>query len=105
MALVQTIISLARTFSMTTVAEGVETPEQFVALCDAGCTQSQGYLHSRPIPAADFVALLRNGRGELTRAAVASHSEAARGAALIERLMPGPAGAKPCPAWLAGFRE
>ncbi len=77
MALVQTIISLARTFSMTTVAEGVETPEQFMALCDAGCTQSQGYLHSRPIPAADFVALLRTGRGDLTRAAVATHAEPA----------------------------
>jgi diguanylate cyclase (GGDEF)-like protein len=68
-ALVQTVISLARAFSMTTVAEGVETPEQFAALLDAGCTQSQGYLHSRPIPAAEFVALLRDGRDELTRAA------------------------------------
>jgi diguanylate cyclase (GGDEF)-like protein len=68
-ALVRTIISLARAFSMTTVAEGVETPQQFAALQGAGCTQSQGYLHSRPVPAAEFVALMRNGRGELTRPA------------------------------------
>ncbi|MGC1458187.1 MAG: EAL domain-containing protein [Steroidobacteraceae bacterium] len=68
-ALVRTIISLARAFSMTTVAEGVETPQQFAALQAAGCTQSQGYLHSRPVPAAEFVALMRNGRGELTRPA------------------------------------
>jgi diguanylate cyclase (GGDEF)-like protein len=68
-ALVRTIISLAHAFSMTTVAEGVETPQQFAALLQAGCTQSQGYLHSRPVPAAEFVHLLRNGRDELTRAA------------------------------------
>ena len=68
-ALVRTIISLARAFSMTTVAEGVETPQQFAALQGAGCTQSQGYLHSRPVPAADFVALMRNGRDDLTRPA------------------------------------
>jgi diguanylate cyclase (GGDEF)-like protein len=66
-ALVQTIISLARAFSMTTVAEGVETPQQFAALLAAGCTQSQGYLHSRPVPAADFVVLLRDRRDDLTR--------------------------------------
>ena len=66
-ALVQTIISLARAFSMTTVAEGVETPRQFAALRAAGCTQSQGYLHSRPVPAVDFVALLRDNRADLTQ--------------------------------------
>jgi EAL domain-containing protein (putative c-di-GMP-specific phosphodiesterase class I) len=36
-------------------------------LLDFGCTQSQGYLHSRPLPATEFVALLRDGCGELTR--------------------------------------
>jgi EAL domain-containing protein (putative c-di-GMP-specific phosphodiesterase class I) len=34
-----------------------------------GCTQSQGYLHSKPLPATEFVELLRAGRGELTRPA------------------------------------
>src|SRR5580698_8618148 len=67
-ALVQTVISLAQAFSMTTVAEGVETVEQFELLCESGCTQSQGYLHSKPIPAADFVTLLSKGRDDLTRA-------------------------------------
>jgi diguanylate cyclase (GGDEF)-like protein len=81
-ALVQTIISLARAFAMTTVAEGVETPQQFAALHGAGCTQSQGYLHSRPVPAAEFVALLRNGRDELTRPAAAVSSEPELAAAL-----------------------
>jgi diguanylate cyclase (GGDEF)-like protein len=65
--LVQTVISLAEAFSMHTVAEGVETREQFDMLLGFGCTQSQGYLHSKPLPAPEFVALLRAGRGELTR--------------------------------------
>ncbi|HTC53274.1 MAG TPA: EAL domain-containing protein [Steroidobacteraceae bacterium] len=65
--LVQTVVSLAQAFSMHTVAEGVETREQFDMLLAFGCTQSQGYLHSKPLPAAEFVALLRDGRGDLTR--------------------------------------
>jgi diguanylate cyclase (GGDEF)-like protein len=55
---VTTIISLARAFDMSTVAEGVETHEQLAFLQRAGCTDSQGYLHSRPIPAAEFELLL-----------------------------------------------
>ena len=56
----ETIIALGKAFDMTTVAEGVETPEQFEMLAHLGCDQSQGYLHSRPMsvgryrtPAAD----------------------------------------------------
>ena len=56
--LVSTIIGLARAFNMTTVAEGVETHEQLAFLQRAGCTESQGYLHSRPIPAAELELLL-----------------------------------------------
>ena len=46
---------------MTTVAEGVETPEQFEMLAHLGCDQSQGYLHSRPLAAVDIEPLLRSG--------------------------------------------
>ena len=48
MTIVSTIITLARAFSLTTVAEGVETTEQLQALRILGCHQSQGYIHSRP---------------------------------------------------------
>ena len=61
LTLVQTVVSLAQAFAMTTVAEGVETQAQFDLLRDAGCTQSQGYLHSRPVSAEAFTALLRDG--------------------------------------------
>ena len=50
---------------MTTVAEGVETAEQLAYLERAGCHESQGYLHSRPIPAAELELLLTQQAGVL----------------------------------------
>jgi diguanylate cyclase (GGDEF)-like protein len=52
--LVSTIIGLAHAFDMTTVAEGVETREQLDYLIVEGCDESQGYLHSRPVPKSDL---------------------------------------------------
>ncbi|TLY70023.1 MAG: EAL domain-containing protein [Gammaproteobacteria bacterium] len=52
--LVSTIIGLAHAFDMTTVAEGVETRMQLDYLVREGCDESQGYLHSRPLPRADL---------------------------------------------------
>jgi EAL domain-containing protein (putative c-di-GMP-specific phosphodiesterase class I) len=46
---------------MTTIAEGVERQEQFGWLQDHGCDQSQGFLHSRPVPVAEFVPWLAKG--------------------------------------------
>jgi diguanylate cyclase (GGDEF)-like protein len=66
--LVSTIIGLARAFNMTSVAEGVETREQLAYLIRAGCDESQGYLHSRPVPAADFELLLTQHSGLLATA-------------------------------------
>jgi len=50
LALVSTIIALARTFRLVTVAEGVETADQLETLRKLGCEQSQGYLHGKPQP-------------------------------------------------------
>jgi diguanylate cyclase (GGDEF)-like protein len=66
-ALIKTIVTLARTFRMGTVAEGVETQEQLDFLWQLGCEQSQGYLHSRPLPSDEFVALLQSGNGKFLR--------------------------------------
>jgi EAL domain-containing protein (putative c-di-GMP-specific phosphodiesterase class I) len=63
--LVETIIGLSRAFDMTTVAEGVETPAQLAFLRKAGCNESQGYFHSRPIPAPDFALLMSRNAGVL----------------------------------------
>jgi EAL domain-containing protein (putative c-di-GMP-specific phosphodiesterase class I) len=40
------------------VAEGVEREEELALLRELQCEQSQGYLHSRPLPVEEFEALL-----------------------------------------------
>jgi diguanylate cyclase (GGDEF)-like protein/PAS domain S-box-containing protein len=52
--LVQTTITLAKSFGMTTVAEGVETAEQLAILEELGCDSIQGYHVLRPAAAAEF---------------------------------------------------
>jgi EAL domain-containing protein (putative c-di-GMP-specific phosphodiesterase class I) len=44
---------------MDVVAEGIETQEQYRLLRQLGCRYGQGYLFSRPIPAAQVTQLLR----------------------------------------------
>ena len=58
LALVRTIIALARGMGLTVIAEGIETLEQHEALLAEGCLQGQGYLYGRPMPAAQAEALL-----------------------------------------------
>jgi diguanylate cyclase (GGDEF)-like protein len=45
----ETIVQLARGLGLTTVAEGVETPEQLLALGAYGCHRLQGFLFGRPV--------------------------------------------------------
>lgn len=61
-ALVRAIVELARTLELRVVAEGVETREQALLLRDFGCHEIQGFLFSRPLPAAELGALLRSRR-------------------------------------------
>ncbi len=56
--IVITIISLAKHLSLTIVAEGVETEEQFSLLKTLNCDLIQGYLFSKPIPEQAFSDLL-----------------------------------------------
>jgi len=51
--LVSSIIDLAHAFDLTTIAEGVEERAQLEYLARQGCDESQGYLHSRPVPRAE----------------------------------------------------
>jgi EAL domain-containing protein (putative c-di-GMP-specific phosphodiesterase class I) len=39
---------------MTTIAEGIETEEQFECLKRLGCDQVQGYLIGKPVPASEL---------------------------------------------------
>ncbi|QAU50494.1 EAL domain-containing protein [Bradyrhizobium guangzhouense] len=51
--IVQAVVNIASASNMTTVAEGVETEAQREMLRALGCTEMQGYLFSRPKPAAE----------------------------------------------------
>lgn len=59
-AIVQVIINLADTLKFNTIAEGVETAAQLDALRGYGCNEVQGYLLSRPLPADDLAAWVRD---------------------------------------------
>ena len=59
-AIVRAVIGLSRDLGMATTAEGVETPEQLRALAQAGCSNIQGYLFSRPVPLSEIPAMLRS---------------------------------------------
>ena len=56
LAIVSTIIAMAKTMNFKVVAEGVETIEQESLLKGQGCDYLQGYLISRPISAEEFLA-------------------------------------------------
>ena len=58
-ALTQAILSMAQALDIAVVAEGVESEAQRQFLLQRGCSLLQGYLTGRPLPAAEFEALLR----------------------------------------------
>lgn len=58
-ALCEAIIVMAHKLGLHVIAEGIETPEQRDLLAEAGCDYGQGFLFSRPVPAAQFDALLQ----------------------------------------------
>ena len=57
-AIVASVIGLAHAVGLRAVAEGVETRAQQQHLLELGCDLAQGYLWSRPVPAAEIPALL-----------------------------------------------
>ncbi len=61
-AIARAIIALAKTLNLSVTAEGIETAYQHRFLETEGCNQGQGYLFSRPLPAADFARFYRSFR-------------------------------------------
>jgi EAL domain-containing protein (putative c-di-GMP-specific phosphodiesterase class I) len=58
LAIVQAVISIAKSRDITTTAEGVEKQEQLELLRALGCTEMQGYLFSPAKPAAELAPML-----------------------------------------------
>ena len=52
--IVRAVAALANGMGMTTTAEGVETSEQRDRIASEGCTEMQGFLFSRPLPAPEI---------------------------------------------------
>ena len=48
-AIIQSIVQLAKSFRMTVTAEGVETAEDFERMRELGCDVIQGYLFGKPL--------------------------------------------------------
>lgn len=57
-AIVHAITKLGVSFGISTTAEGVETQEELFHLADEGCTEVQGWLFSKAIPAEDVPRIL-----------------------------------------------
>ena len=63
-AIIRAIVALSGCLGMSTTIEGVETRGQYASAVKEGCDQVQGYLVSRPMPAAQFSSYLAGDRAE-----------------------------------------
>lgn len=53
-AIVVTIINMASSLGVQTIADGVETEGQLTFLSENGCNEMQGYYFIKPLPADEF---------------------------------------------------
>ena len=60
-SIVSAIIGMGKNLKQRVIAEGIETHEQLAFLQARHCAEGQGYLFSRPLPAAQLADLLRTG--------------------------------------------
>jgi len=81
-AIIEAIIAMAHGLDVRVTAEGVETKGQMEALRKLGCDEFQGYLLSKPLPAADFAAqFLAPAKKKVRRVAASALARASRGRA------------------------
>jgi diguanylate cyclase (GGDEF)-like protein/PAS domain S-box-containing protein len=84
--IVRTILTLAENLHLEVVAEGIETNTQFLRLREFGCYLAQGYLFSKPVPAAKAEKILFHGLDYKFSAASAEDSYLVDGEAVLEVL-------------------
>ena len=58
--LLNSITKMAQSFGMEITAEGVETVEQLMFLCNLDCDDIQGYYFSRPLPVKEYEECLKD---------------------------------------------
>jgi diguanylate cyclase (GGDEF)-like protein len=58
-SIIKSIIQIAENLGLETLAEGVETRDQFMHLKDEGCKLIQGYYFYKPMPAKEIESLLK----------------------------------------------
>ncbi len=64
LAIVESVVGLAKTFKREVIAEGVETIEHGVALLQLGCELAQGYGIARPMTAGDIPEWISNWKAD-----------------------------------------
>jgi EAL domain-containing protein (putative c-di-GMP-specific phosphodiesterase class I) len=62
-AIVTAAIAFGRALDVEVTGEGIETADQVARLLELGCRLGQGYLFSRPVPAAELTPLLASAGG------------------------------------------
>jgi diguanylate cyclase (GGDEF)-like protein/PAS domain S-box-containing protein len=64
LAITRAIIAMAASLRLEVIAEGVEKREQANCLLDEGCLEAQGYMYGRPMPLANLIDHLNQGRSK-----------------------------------------
>ena len=96
MEITAAIVGLGRALNLEVLAEGVETEVQLSHLRHLGCDTAQGYLFSKPIPAAELADLLSG--------SVASLQMVSRFRNSLQPVSPGlPVETEPSPLRMQGF--
>jgi EAL domain-containing protein (putative c-di-GMP-specific phosphodiesterase class I) len=86
-SIVEAIVQLSHSLGKTVIAEGVEDEAQLAAIRRLKCDIAQGFLFSRPIPAADVpMFLLRHTGPRVFRAAVLAGKDQAQAQAQAEAI-------------------
>jgi EAL domain-containing protein (putative c-di-GMP-specific phosphodiesterase class I) len=62
-AVIRAAARLAKELGLALTAKGVETCDQFELLRSAGCDETQGYFHSRPLPENELAAVFERSPG------------------------------------------
>lgn len=66
-AIVEAVLTLARTLGLEVIAEGIETAAQEAFLASRGCDEGQGYRYGKPMDPAAFLAAATASRNAIIR--------------------------------------